>query len=56
MFETSRSRFRNKEKLKQQIGERSVLFLSTVQAPTVHAVLGEVAETPNKIGERSVLF
>ena len=48
MFETSRSRFRNKEKLKQKIGERSVLFLSTFQAPTVHAVLGEVAKTSNK--------
>ena len=25
-----------------------MLFLSTFRAPTVHAVLGEVAETPNK--------
>ena len=56
VFETPRGRFRNEEKLKQKIGERSVLFLGTFQALAVHVVLGEAAETPNKIGERSVLF
>ena len=37
-----------KKKLKQTIGERSVLCLDTVQALTVHAVFGKATETPNK--------